>query len=248
MVDERDLRELFAEQTSSGEIDARAVIRRSRARRLPRQLAAGSIGVLAVVGIGVLGVQTIAPPQQSTVMMEQDGAEDTFVAPEAAKRAPANRLNLCEALVAEPAPSAYGLQLDVAFPESAPAVGAPVAGAVRLTNTSGERVTGTTVGSPAITVSQHGIVLWHSNGAVDAVAMVVDLEPGQSVELAASFTPVRCAVEDDAAEAFRVDLPPLAPGAYELSAAIDFAPDPSMAPATPYLDLVTGPRARVVLQ
>jgi hypothetical protein len=249
MVDERNLRELFAESRPAGTIDADAVIRRSRRRRLPRQLAAGSIGALAVVGIGVLGVQTLAPPQQSAVMMEQqDEANDTALAPEAAKRIPADRLNLCEGPLTEAAPSAYGLQAEVVFPAVSPATGQPVAGVVLVTNTGDARVTGSIASSPAVTLSQQGIVLWHSNGAVDTPDTVVDLEPGQSLEVAASFTPVRCAVEDDAAEAFRADLPPLAPGEYDLSAALDFAPDPSMAPATPELDLVTGPRSTISLE
>lgn len=252
MSDDQRLRDLFAQQQPPpGGIDASAVIRRSRARRLPRQLAAGTIGALAVVGIGVLGVQTLVPPpQQATITMEQgSGAPaEEFAADSTLKRAPAEKLNLCEGTIAEVAPSRFGLQLDVAFPESAPATGAPVAGVVRLTNTSGSRVVGTTGLSPAITVSQDGIVLWHSNGAVDAAAVVVDLAAGQTLEYAASFTPVRCGTEDDALEAFRTDLPPLAPGAYELSAAIDFAPDPSIAAENPDLDLVTGPRSPIRLE
>lgn len=181
--------------------------------------------------------------------MEQGSAApaEEFSADSMIKRAPAEKLSLCEGTVAEVAPSRYGLRLDVAFPGSAPATGAPVAGVVRLTNTSGSRVVGTTGAAPAITVSQGGIVLWHSNGAVDAAAVVVDLAAGQSLEYAASFTPVRCEAEDDARESFRAELPPLATGAYELSAAIDFAPDPSIAVESPELDLVTGPRSPIRL-
>jgi hypothetical protein len=251
MADDDRLRDLFAQQPAVGSVDARAVIRRSRARRLPKQLAAGAIGALAVVGIGVIGVQSLTPQPQSTVMLEQgDSAAPTEeFAPDAAiKRAPAERLNLCEGTPAEVEPSRYGLRLDVAFPGNAPATGSPVSGVVRLTNTGPDRVIGTTAIAPSLTVSQDGIVLWHSTGAVDAAAVVVDLEPGQSLEYTASFTPVRCEVEDDARETFRPDLPPLAPGAYELSAAIDFAPGPSMPQGIADLDLVTGPVSMIRLE
>ncbi|MFZ2964966.1 MAG: hypothetical protein WA006_09815 [Rhodoglobus sp.] len=250
MSDDQRLRDLFAAQPSPGGIDARAVIRRSRARRLPRQLAAGAVGALAVVGVGVLGVQSLAPPQPTTITMEQGGGApaEEFAADSTVERAPAEKLNPCEGALAEVAPSRYGLQLDVVFPESAPATGAPVAGLVRLTNTSGSRVVGTTGDAPAITVSQGGIVLWHSTGAAGAAAVVVDLAAEESLEFAASFTPVRCGAEDDTAEAFRADLPPLAPGVYELTAAIDFAPDPSIAAEDAELDLVTGVAAPIRLE
>lgn len=251
MSDDQRLRDLFAAQPSPGRIDARAVIRRSRARRLPRQLAAGAVGALAVVGVGVLGVQTLTPPQPTTTTtMEQGGSApaEEFAADSTLERAPAEKLNPCEGALAEVAPSRYGLQLDAVFPESAPATGAPVAGLVRLTNTSGSRVVGTTGTAPAITVSQDGIVLWHSTGAADAAAVVVDLAAGQSLEYVASFTPVRCGAEDDTAEAFRADLPPLAPGVYELTAAIDFAPGPSLAAEDAELDLVTGVASPIRLE
>ena len=245
MSDEQRLRELFEQQPSPREIDTRAVIRRSRARRLPKQLAAGTMSALAVVGIVVLGVQTL-PPQQSTVTLEL-GAPAEESADSGLKRAPAEKLNLCESMLAELAPSRYGLQLDLAFPESAPATGATVSGLVRLTNTSASRVIGTTGVFPVITVSQDGIVLWHGNGATDAAAVVVDLAAGQSLEYAASFTPVRCAEEDEALESFREGLPALAPGRYELSAVIDFSPDPQRS-ENPDLDLVTGARTSIDLR
>jgi hypothetical protein len=164
------------------------------------------------------------------------------------KRAPAERLNLCGAPVTELAPSAYGLQLDVEFPSTAPLGTAAIEGTVRLTNTSSTRVMGTTAAVPAITLAHEGIVQWHSNGPMIMSLVVVDLEPGQSLEYAASVLPVQCGVEDDAAEAFRTDLPALSPGQYELSAAIDFTPDPSLVTdGYTELDLVSGPRSPITL-
>jgi hypothetical protein len=252
MVDENDLRKLFADSDAPNRLDANRVIAKSRVRRLPRQLGAAAITTLAVAGIGVLGLQTITQ-SPITSSMSGDEAFEAPAAPDAMdtmiKRAPADRLNLCEGTVAEPVPSFYGLQLDVAFPETAPATGEPVTGVVRLTNLSADRVTGVTASTPAITLSQGGLVLWHSNGPVDSSAVMVDLGPGATLVYPASFVPVRCAVQDDLAESFRPDLPPVPAGVYEVSAAIDFTAGAGMPQQdTPELDLVTGPRAPITLE
>jgi hypothetical protein len=254
MPTESDLRDMFESAGAPNRLDAQRIIARSRTRRLPRIVGAATIGTLAVAGFGVLGVQTLAMQQQpmTASTLDQSAEDSGGAAPESSetfmKRAAADELNQCAGPVAETVPSFSGLQLDVAFPEVAP-VGGAVAGSVTLTNSSPARVIGTTASRPAITLSQNGIVLWHSNGAVDFSAVVVDLEPGQSLTYAASFEPVRCEAQDDLAEAFRADLPAVPPGEYELSAAIDFSPDPSMPQQqTQGLDLITGPREPITLQ
>lgn len=252
MPSESELRDLLASADAPPGLDARLVIARSRRRRLPRQLAAGAVSVLAVAGISVVAIQTSLTSQPPTTVTMLDQSTAGGAAPESAdstiKRAPADRLNLCEAPVAEVAPSALGLQLDVAFPPTAPVGTQAVAGAVRLTNTGTETVSGTTTGAAAITVSRDGVVLWHSNGPIDAPIRTITLAPGESVELGASFVPVACSAEDDLSEQFRPDLPPLAAGDYALSAAIDFLPDaPPTDGSTPGLDLVTGPRSTITL-
>ncbi|MCU1440018.1 MAG: hypothetical protein JWP85_1015 [Rhodoglobus sp.] len=254
MPTESDLRGMFESADAPNALDADRIIARSRMRRLPRVVGAATIGTLAIAGFGVLGVQILSMQQQpmTASTLDQSAEDSGGAAPEGTetfvKRAAADEINLCAGPVAESFPSFAGLQLDVAFPEAAP-VGGTVAGAATLTNTSAARVTGTTASRPAITLSQNGIVLWHSNGPVDSSAVVVDLEPGESLQYAASFEPVRCDVEDDLAEAFRVDLPPVPAGQYEVSAAIDFTPDPSMPQQEiPGLDLVTGPREPITLQ
>jgi hypothetical protein len=56
-------------------------------------------------------------------------------------------------------------------------------------------------------------------------------------------------VADDEAESFRADLPAVPAGVYDVSAAIDFQPDASMAQqGTPGVDLVTGPLEPITLQ
>jgi hypothetical protein len=91
------------------------------------------------------------------------------------------------------------------------------------------------------------VVLWHSNGPAPAMAALVDLAPGASLTYRAWFEPVRCAVEDDRGGAFRTDLPPVSPGVYEVSAALDLTrqtPDGAL----PSTELVTGPTAEVTLR
>ncbi|MCU1580110.1 MAG: hypothetical protein JWP19_2314 [Rhodoglobus sp.] len=250
---EDDIRDLFASTSPGRPLDARRIIARSRARRLPRQLAMGAIGTLAVAGIAVVGIQSIVRQPEASIMSQTDAAAPSVEGGQSfdttTKRAPAAKINLCAGTVAEAAPSLYGLRLDVAFPETAPAGASAIQGTVHLTNTGSETVTGTTAAAPAITVSQGGVVLWHSNGPMIDLAVTVDLAPGQSMDYSASFTPVRCDVADDEAESFRADLPVLPAGGYYLSAAIDFQPDASMAQqGTPGVDLVTGPVTPITLK
>ncbi|MCY7299631.1 MAG: hypothetical protein LH616_10515 [Ilumatobacteraceae bacterium] len=254
MPTESELRDLLSRPQLSNTIDADAVIKRSRARRLPQQLAAGAIGTLAILGISVVGVQTLRLPDQSAVTGTQQ--ESALAAPEDAragdsiKRAPAERLNLCEGTLADVVPSRLGLQLDVEFPGAAPAGADVIIGIVRLTNTGSERVTGSTGAAPAVAVSENGIVRWHSNGPTILSLVNVDLAPGESLVYEASIVPVRCSVDDDLAESFSADLPSLVPGVYELSAAVDFSPAVTNTEVDfdGGVDLVTGPRATIVLE
>jgi hypothetical protein len=246
MPSEQDLRDMFADASAPNTLDAQRIVTRSRRRRLPQQVGAGAIGVLAIVGIGIVVQPSLmsAPPAVTSM--------DQAVGGEAAttdiKRAPAEKLNLCTAPVAELPESPYGLQLDVAFPESAAVGTDPIPGIVRMTNVGTQTIVGTTAASPAITVSQDGITVWHSNGAMVMSLVTVDLAPGESLEYQASFTPVLCGVDDDMAETFREDLPALPAGDYDLSAAIDFSADESIVTEfTPYVDLVTGPRSTITL-
>ncbi|MDJ0334642.1 hypothetical protein QMG83_05340 [Salinibacterium sp. G-O1] len=258
MPSEQDLRDLFASSDGPrNTIDPKRVIARSRGRRLPRQIVAGAAGALAIVGIATVAVQT--SQFSSPAMMTSQGEADSGPSIEAGapqessdsaiKRAPAERLNLCEGSLAEAAPSFYGLQLDVAFPAEAPAGTDPVMGTVRLTNTSSTRVMGYSNATPALTLSQDGVVLWHSNGPMIMSLAIIDLEPGASMEYQSSFTPVRCEVADDLEASFRDELPAVPAGEYDLSAAIDFTADSSMIrPDTPELDLVGGPLSPITLR
>lgn len=254
MPTESELRDLLSRPQLSNTIDADAIIKRSRARRLPRQLAAGAIGTLAILGISVVGVQTLRLPDQSAITATEQ--ETALTAPEnglagdSIARAPAERLNLCEGTLADVVPSRFGLQLDVEFPAAAMAGVEAINGVVRLTNTGSDRITGTTGATSAVTISENATVLWHSNGPTILSLVIVDLAPGESLVYEASIVPVRCSIDDDLAGSFPADLPPLAPGNYELSAAIDFSPTLAAGDADVdgSADLVTGPPATIVLQ
>lgn len=256
MPTEDDLRAMLGATHAPNTLDSEKIIAKSRRRRVPKQIVAGGVGALAVAGIFVVAMQGIPFGQDASTMsaIEAPAASDAAESSGGSefsdiKRAPAERLNLCAGPVADLAPSAYGLQFDLEFPAMAPVGTQPIEGTARLTNLGSTRVTGSTAAVPAITLSQNGIVQWHSNGPMIMSLAIVDLEPGQSMEYAASFTPVQCGIEDDTAEAFRADLPALPAGQYDLSAAIDFSADESLVTGDlPYLDLVTGPAATITLQ
>lgn len=248
MATEPNLRDLFRGDTRDlPAIDTAKVIRRSKTRRLPAQVGIGGAFTLAIGGLGIAGLQGLGSTQtasdsaMSTVEQAPDGPREGVQgmmegdAPMSGdiKRAPADRINLCGGTLAEVAPSETGLVLSVAFPDS-PVGTAPVTGTATLTNTGTRSIAGYSSPTPAITLSQNGIVLWHSNGPTIMSIQDVMLAPGESLEFAASFTPVVCAVEDDTAEAFRTDLPDVAPGEYQVSAAADVSVDG-------IAELVTGP-------
>jgi hypothetical protein len=154
-------------------------------------------------------------------------------------RAPADKVNLCGGPVAEIAPNERGLELTVHFADAT--VGeASVTGEVTLTNNGTETVTGYTAASPAITLAQNNMVVWHSNGPMIMLAVDVNLAPGESMVYPATFSPVVCSVEDDLGESFRDDLPAAPAGQYQVSAAIDLMGE-SIA------ELVSGPAATVSL-
>jgi len=233
------------------EADAGSVIRRSRRRRLPRQLAAGGTLTLAIAGIGVAGFTGLrgVPMGASVNDASTESAPEAFdgqdadnpAGGDAIQAVPASQLNTCGDSIAD-LDSNTVLVLETRFTPSVPADGQSVDGTVTLTNTGTERITGTTAATPAITLSQDGEVLWHSNGPMIMMVVEVDLAPGESLEYPASFTAVRCAAEDELSESFRDDLPALVAGRYELSAAIDFL-DAGGSP----LPTVTGPRSPLTL-
>jgi hypothetical protein len=251
----------------TGAVDVDAVLRRARRRRLPRRLATGGAGVLAIAGIGVAGVNALGGVGQVTTLSSGPAEEaPADRAPEPGEAAggaaggaggadsggtslaPAEKVNFCGGPLAEVAPAQTGLVAVPHFPVAAAAGTAAISGTVTVTNTGSQRVTGYTGASPAMTVSEGGVTVWHSNGPQIMLAQLIDLEPGASVDLPASIVPVRCSIEDDSAESFRDDLPALAPGVYQLSAIFYLTPEGPDAASLPSPDVVSGPLTDITLQ
>jgi len=258
-----NIHDLFrkSDDAGLGTIDTASVIRRSKRRRLPAQLATGGALALALGGFGVFGVQAIvnAPQYGSTAgeavtfdselqYSAEDGAENGALRDEtdAAGRTIApfyDGLTLCGGPLPEVSPAPSGLEITVDFPDAATG-SEMIVGTAELTNTGSEAVVGYTAMSPHVLLSQDGVVTWHSNGGMRAAAIYVDLAPGESLTYAAFFTPVTCAPMDDATGVFRKNLPPAPAGEYEVSAAIELAPVLGDGAA----ELVGGPTTTITLR
>lgn len=223
-----------ANSTTTG-IDTETVLRKVRARRVPKQLAFSSLSVLAVVGVATFGITalpSLLPGQNAasdTAMMATapESVQDDAAGESQAKTSEARwaSVNSCGTPTIVSGPDPSGLALTVDFPDSPPAGDAEVIGMVSLTNSGTVPVSGTTAPSPTITVSSDGMTVWHSHGEMTSVAQHVSLDPGQSYFYDAYFTPAECGPEDEVDGQFRDTLPPLAAGAYTVSALLSFVPD-----------------------
>ena len=246
MHGENELRRMLANANpvTDRPVDPQLVIARARSRRLPRQLAAGAVGVLAIAGVGVLAVNVPSLTQPTGISADQaqvmESAPNEGADAEApmSKRLGAEALNTCGEIRATPEPSRYGLELTVQFPAVAAVSSSTIDGVVTMTNTSTETVEGVTAIGPTVTVSDGGVVVAVAAPS-DYVGAMVDLQPGESLEYAASFVPASCDV--GATEA-------LPAGRYDLSGAIDFTPDGLGTDEPALADLVTGPPSQITLQ
>jgi hypothetical protein len=250
---ESDLRDLLRGPDPEGRtaIDLDAVLRRARARRRPRVIAASTVGAFALVGV-LTPVVLVSQQQakQESFSVAEDSAGGTAEAPSADDTAfvgmpSAPNLNSCGAPVVD-LPSTNGLVLEVT-PVSAAAEAASIPIEVTLRNDGTDTMVGVTASQPVVTFSRDGVVLWHTAGIHDSSGVLVDLEPGESMTYVTSFEPLICTPDDEAdadADGLREDLPAAGAGSYRLSAAIDFIPDD----ATAATILVTGPSAPVDLR
>jgi len=190
-----------------------------------------ALGVLAV-GLVLAGCTPSAP--ESRPPAEQ-------IPSSGSGRLPAVDISTCGELAANVAQSETGLELTADFADANVGDEA-VHGTVTLTNTGESRVEGTTGSLAEIAVARDGVVVWHTIGLMDGVAIVVALEPGESLAYNSSFEPVDCGTEDKILYEFRDDLPALPAARYEVSAAIDFTGDDGT------VELITGPISNVTLR
>jgi hypothetical protein len=250
MADESELRGMLQREAAAAgapELDPGRLVRRSRARRVPRQLAAGGALTLAVLGVGfgtASGVRLLTQPAEmssagggaETTDEEAGTMSDEEAVPESAgesggdaaagggiQLAPAYKLNACGGMLGEvPEDGITGVGIAIAFPDEAP-TGGTVRGTVEVTNDTGEPLVGVMSDVAATTLSRDGVVLWHTP-RMDRT-LPVDLDPGASTTLDASFEPRICSAEDDGREDFRPDLPAVDPGSYDVSVAFDIERD-----------------------
>ena len=256
---EPNLRDLFGDDGSPlpGKLDARTIIRKSKRRRLPKQIGVGGASAVAAVGIftgagfglSALGGSSSSGSStaslaggaaqddgSSTVTPEKSGGSD----PQGVKRPAAEGVNRCGDSLATPAPSSTGLRLTVDFPDAAAGT-ASVAGTVTLTNTGPVAIDGDSYGRPTVVLSQRGTVIWHSHDLVIRDPLPVQLDPGQSVSFDASFEPVVCARDSDLTPDGDAQLPVAPAGDYQVSAIMDVT-------VLSNAELVTGPLSTVILK
>jgi hypothetical protein len=238
MPTETELRNLFHDAPAPlGSLDAAAIIRRSKRRRLPQQVGAGSVLTLAVAGIGVASINGL---QGLTPMSASETAADApmGVSEEADTAVPwvdsgtSLRLAPCETVTSADAQVAEGVTFALGFPATA-TTGETVVGTLRLTNTGSTRIVGVAA-NPAVSLAKDGeSLLYRDRGSVPTE---VDLVPGESTSIAFSFNAVECDAQGEATGA------PLESGAYTLSGAIELRPE------TGPSRLVSGPASAITLR
>jgi hypothetical protein len=249
---ESDLRDLLQGPDPEGRatIDVDAVLRRARARRRPRAIAASAVGALALVGVMtpvVLISQQAATPESLMIAEDASGASEASDADgyDGATAPSATSLVSCGAPVADHAPG-DGLVLEVT-PVTAEAGTAGIPIDVALRNDGTVSMLGVTATQPVVVFSRDGVVLWYSDAIQDASGVRVDLAPGESLTYRSTLEPLTCAADDEASAAdgggLGEDLPTASVGSYRVSAMIDFIPDDGTQTV-----VVTGPAAPVELR
>jgi hypothetical protein len=218
-------------------IDVDEVLQRSRARRRSRRTAAlsgvGAVAAVLAVGGLVLGLQRVSGPTTAQAPAFES-AESAEVAPDAAAGGTADDasgtrlmapelVNRCGAQVATPTDAATSpLAVAVTPPVAAVPPGSEALATVTITNTGPDTVSGDVRGTPALTVAEAGITVWHSSVGVDVLPSPITLAPGESTTLEAAFEARGCAASDDLGDGLPTDLPPLLPGGFAVGAVVSF--------------------------
>ncbi|NEM90485.1 hypothetical protein [Galbitalea soli] len=249
MPTDRDLHELLRQDDRPPALDAQEIIRRSRRRRRPRQLAvavvAGAAAVSIVAGLGPVAGLFGQSVQSATSSGSLAGAPaPATVGPEDASggstsKSSAVSLNRCGDSLATGAASSAPLSLATEFADGR-ADAAFLPGSVTIRNDGSSALTLTALAQPTITLSRDGRVLWHTPALSLPAPVSVTLAPGESHRFAARVRPVECGTEDDLRQSFRGTLPHVPPGRYDVSAALDVIVDGRTV-------LVTGPATAITI-
>ncbi len=186
---EPDLGPLFRSSTvPSGKLDADAIIKRSRRRRLPRLVITTAIPIIAVVGLlggGVYGLAQLGGSSGSEASSAGTAKVDAPASGVAPSTAPFNRAQL-GATCGEPVPAEVvpsdGLVATSTFPNPRSAT-APAE--TTLTNTSSKFISGI-AGEPSVIVEGGGVVVAMTTIS-DDVGRTVRLGAGSSMKLDVSL-------------------------------------------------------------
>ena len=229
-----------AEAATPSAIDVDEVLRRSRARRRSRRTAAlsgvGAVAAVLAVGGLVLGLQRVGGPTAAEAPAFES-AESADVAPDDAAGGTADgtadgtgtrlmapeQVNRCGAAVATPTDAATSpLAVAVSAPATPVPPGSEARVTVTLTNNGSDTVRGDVADTPALTVAETGIAVWHSSPGAELPPSPITLAPGESTTLEAALLAQRCAASDDLGDGLPAELPPLLPGEYAVGAVVSF--------------------------
>ncbi|WP_353988296.1 hypothetical protein [Ruicaihuangia caeni] len=228
----------LASLASGSTLDSSDIARRARARRRPRLVAMTAVCSLALLGVGTVGVQALQQWNGSGTVTDSaaplatdhggeeaempNGAAGAHTTPDDGSAEGASGDDSAPAPLrcgdlAPVASAAAPVAVTVEAPPAAPGANA-VEAAVTITNTTSSRITGWTAPLPTLVITDGARVLWHTHGAMIAVAVEVDLVPGASQTFTGVFDAVSC-TSDEALESG--DTVPLPAGRYELVASVD---------------------------
>lgn len=180
-------------------IDVDAAISAARARRRPRQWAAGALGLVAVLGLGGIAVGALAPPSiiaanesadtdgTGTAAPESAGADELLSEPGGAR---IDGLLSCGAVPPAPAQGPVGLGAEAELPGAGDA-GAALSGTLRLINTGTGPRTVITAREAEAVVLQGGVVVGEAT-IVDDAAQTAIIDPGVSVDLPVRVSTTSC--------------------------------------------------------
>ncbi|SFR87076.1 hypothetical protein SAMN05428970_3389 [Agromyces sp. CF514] len=247
-----DISRALAREADAGAgrpVDLDAVLRASRAQRHRRRRAVvgvtASVAGLLVVGALAFGVGSLGGGVSTTAGSSADSAESAsepasedagtghgpaFVAPQDGEQfgtdglvVGPDALNRCGGPVAPATRASDGpLTAAVLTPIDPVAPGEQGVVRVRVSNTGTAVVEGSVREEPSITVSDAGTTVWHPAASIGDGVVPVQLAPGEHVDLQGGFAAASCTAADEQDGTIAAALPPLAPGAYELSAVVSF--------------------------
>ncbi|MBX9718553.1 MAG: hypothetical protein K2X36_06875 [Microbacteriaceae bacterium] len=180
-------------------IDVDAVISAARARRRPRQWAAGTLGLVAVLGLGGIAVGALAPPSliaasesadsgsAGTAAPESVGADELLSEPGTAR---ADGLLSCGAVPPAPGQGAVELAAEAVLPSEGDA-GAVLTGTLQLINLGTEPRPVITAREAEAVVLLDGIVVGEAT-VVDEATQTAIIDPGVSVDLPVRISTIAC--------------------------------------------------------